>query len=271
MWPPAHGVVSQRTDGHELEDLVGDRAVGTQLGAASRAAPQMKFECIGRTIRVLAVRQLRQCSCELIAAAALLDVGEDLQEPLPALRHTAVDLCIGPASDLSDLGVGVALCLESQGADLLWLQRVQCLTAADDPLAPGEAVVWARALRRDGVEEVSVVITIRPRNARGAEKALPLTTHRQGLTLGDRLHPPDQGVTLDPRRLGEQDLEGTLICVLTVVGADRIAARGAPEDGVMSPDQRFRGTAARLGGGDCLSGLICRSSVGPGSTGCFSQ
>src|SRR3954452_17684597 len=127
---------------------------------------------------------------------------------------------VRPARDLADLGIGVALRLESQGADLLRLQGVESFAAANDPLAPGESIVWPGALRCDRVENVAVIVLIRTRNARGAEKSLPLTPHPKCFSLGDGLHPPNEGVALDRRSLGEQDFERALIRVLGVGGAD---------------------------------------------------
>ena len=268
---PAHRLVEQRAGGHQVEDLVRDRPVGAELRAAGRAAPQMELECVRRSVGALAIGHLRKRLRELVAAAAVLDLSEDLQESLPALGHTPVDLRIRPARDLAYLGVRVPLRLESQRPDLLRLQGVECLSAADHSLAPGQSVVGTWALRGDRVERVPLVVLVGAREPWGAEETLPLTTHRQGLALGDRLHPADERVALDRRRLRQQNLEGPLIRVLGVVGADRIAPRCPPEDGVVSFDQGAGCATARLGGGDCLSGLIYGSSFGPRSTGCSSQ
>jgi hypothetical protein len=65
----------------------------------------MELDGFGGSVRTLTVSHLRERGGEFLAAAALFDVGKDLEESLPPLRHAPVDLCIGPARDLADLGV----------------------------------------------------------------------------------------------------------------------------------------------------------------------
>src|SRR4051812_12171228 len=72
-----------------------------------------------------------------------------------ASAQTASQLCVGPARDLADLGVRVALRLECQSANLLRLQGIERLPAPNDALTPGELVIGARALRCDQVERIS--------------------------------------------------------------------------------------------------------------------
>src|SRR5207342_3039181 len=177
---------------------------GAQLRAARRAAPQVKPERLGRTVCNLTVSHLGERTGQLLAAAALLDVGEDLQEPLPALRHTPVDLCIRPACDLPDLGVGVALRLEGECSDLLRLERLQRLRASRDSLPAGGTVVGPWTLRGDRLERVSVDVLVESGCSWRPEESLSLAAHRQRLPLGHGLHPADERVTLDRRRLGEQ-------------------------------------------------------------------
>ena len=133
------------------------------------------------------------------------------------------------------------------------------------------AIVRPRALGRDRIERVPLIVPIGSRSARRSEQPLPLPAHRQRFALGDGLHPADEGVALDRRRFREQDLEGALIGVLGVVRADGVPPCGPPEDRVVSLDQSACRTTARLGGGNCLDGLVCGSGVGPGPTGCSSQ
>ena len=72
---------------------------------------------------------------QLGAAAAVLAAGEQAAEALPALGQAAVDFGLAEAGDLADLGVGVALGEQGQGAQLLRLQRLQRLAAAGDRFA----------------------------------------------------------------------------------------------------------------------------------------
>ena len=194
----------------------------------------------------LTVGEGREGGRQVGASPALLELLEDLEEALPAFGHAAVDLRVGPARDLADLGVRVALGLQGQGLDLLRLQRPQRLAAPRHPLAAGGAVVGFGAVGGDRVERVAVLLAGgRPRRA---QQALALSPDTERLALGHRLHPAHEVVALDRRRLGQQDLERALISVLGVVSADRVAAGGPPEDGVVALDQAGCRTLARLRG-----------------------
>src|SRR5437763_10572147 len=142
-------------------------------------------------------------------------------------------LRIAPARELADLGVGVALCLESEGPDLLRLQRIEGLSAAHDTLTPGNPIVGPGTIGCDRLERVPIVEVAGTRWPWGPKEPLALTADAKGLPLRDRLHPPDQRIPLDRRRLGQQDLQGTLIGVLGIVRADRKAAGGAPENAIV--------------------------------------
>ena len=175
----AHRLVEHRSGRHQLEDLVRDRPVGPQLGPAGGATPQMELDRVGRAIRPLAVGHLRERRGELLASATLLDVGEDLEEALAPLRHAPVDLRIGPARDLADLGVGVALRLQGQRSNLLRLQCPQRLPAAGDALPPGNSVVRARALGGDRIERIPIAVLVGLGRARRAEQPLALAADRR--------------------------------------------------------------------------------------------
>src|SRR6185369_5150787 len=95
-------------------------------------------------------------------------------------------------------------------------------------------VIGPGALRCDRLERIPILAVLEAGWPGRTEEPLALAADAERLALRDRLHPSDQRVALDRRRLGEQDLEGALIGVLGVIRADRVAPCGAPKHPVVA-------------------------------------
>ena len=174
----------------------------------------------------------------LVAAALLtrLDAGVARQERAASLGHAAVDLRVGPVELFGDLLVGPALHLQPQRADLLRLEALQRLGGARHVLERQEPLVRRR--RVDGLERVAVELL-------GADDPLPRATHGHRLVLDDRVQPAHGASGVQASRVAQEDLEGALVGVARVVGAERVAPCG--------PQQRVG--VLRDGGEDEVLGL----------------
>ena len=96
------------------------RAVGAHRRPAVRAGPQVLAQRRDRLARArLAVAEGRRAAAAARAQRLPSSLrGDEAAEALPALGQAAVDLGLAEAGDLADLGVGVALGEQGQGAQL---------------------------------------------------------------------------------------------------------------------------------------------------------
>ena len=204
------------------------RPVGAQGRAAVRAGAQVLAQGRDLFVRRLAVAEAGDRRPQLGAAATVFAAGDHPAEALAALGQAAVDFGRAVAGDLADLGVGVALGEEGQGAQLLGLEGLQCLAAAGDRFVALGLLGRTVALGRD---QRHPVFGVRIRLAAGgpAEDALAFAADGQGLVLDHGLRPADQVARVLRRRFLQQDLEAALQGVVGVVGAERVAPCRAPQ------------------------------------------
>ena len=125
----------------------------------------------------------------------------------------ALDLGVGPAAQLADLGVGIAVGLQQERQALVWLQAAQQAGRVGDPLAALDEVMGRRPLAGDPLEGLIVV------TGRRAEQPLARAPHRKRLPPRDYLHPRREVTRVAGPGPGEQDLDRALVGVLGVVAA----------------------------------------------------
>jgi hypothetical protein len=137
----------------------------------------------------LAIAEGREQRLQMLAATAVLAAGDEGTEVGPTLGEQAIYFRAAIAGSLADLGVGVALGQQAQRPQLGRLQRLQCLAAAGDVLAPLDQLVGSVPPRGDQRHRVFGRF-LAP--ALIAEQLLAALPHCQRLVLGHGLGPADQ-------------------------------------------------------------------------------
>ena len=224
----------RRQDRRQCRRRTGRGAVGAQGGAAVRAGAQVLAQSRRVAGADFAVGERREQRRQLGAAAAAVAADEEAAEALAALGHAPVDLGRRKPGDLADLPVGVALGEQRQRAQLLRLQRRQCLAAALDRLVA--LGVLGRAVGVGGQEGDPVLAArLGGRGGGTGEDPFAVGAHREGLVLDHGLGPADQLARIGGGRLVEEDLEAALQRFVGVIGADRDSGRrsvaGSPGGG----------------------------------------
>ena len=164
-------------------------------------------------------------------SAARLDPRHALEERLAPLGQAAVDLRVGPAGELLDLLVAVALGAQHERADLLRLQLLQRLRPDAQPVDPLGLVVRERGLGRR-LGHLAVV-----GDGRGA---LALPAERPGLVLHDGAQPRHELLLGRGGRLRQQDLDAALVGVLGVLGRGGVPPGGRHDRRAVALQQRER-------------------------------
>ena len=145
-----------------------------------------------------------------------------------ALRRTArrYSLCADDAEDAYQRAVEILL-TNAPSADARQLAAWMQVVTRQEALALRRS--RERLLGRrpddagDPLERVAGVVGAPP------QQALARASQRQRLPPGHHLHPGSQVARIGRRCPGEQDLDRALVGVLGVVGAERVAASGAPQ------------------------------------------
>jgi hypothetical protein len=113
--------------------------------------------------------------------------------------------------------------LKDEGPALVGLQLEQQANGPHHTLATLQALVGVGAVAGDPLEPLTVELGGWP------EQALARAADSQRLTASHDLHPRRKARRLGWWGLGEQNLDRALICILGVVGAQRVAASRSPQ------------------------------------------
>jgi hypothetical protein len=206
---------------------------------ARRAVAQVRPDLHQLLRRGLAVDDRRQQRQPALALGAALDPGVARHERAPALRDAAIDLRVRPAGLLADLGVGEALGLEPQRAQLLGLEPLQRLGRAPQPVEAHGALLGRGQVARLLAVEIGLL---------GADELLALGADRHRLVLADGVDPLVGALGIQRGGAADEDLHRPLVGVVCVVGAQRMAPRGSQQRiGVLRDDAQHQVARLRVG------------------------